>query len=697
MHKFNSTGLITTEEPDFQKYLAEGASSPMAVIDGEFIVVCNSSMSKMLKVSAEQNHQLKHPLNFSPVKQKCGKLSSTKAEKMRYLAFKNKEHRFIWTIIDNDKQERELPMVLLPFKVGSRNYLHLTVHDNRSHYIDYNNSLIARVLSNNVNDAVVIADLNGCILEVNSSYTDITGYQSIEVLGKTVFFSIAEKLGAEQHKKLWDIVSLKGEWQGQLHEHRKNGQLYKQQVCIKTVKGIEGNIENYVITFYEEKINEEYEKRLKKLAYYDLLTDLPNRQLISKFLNRKISLNSEQENFSLLYIDIDNFKSINEAFGHQSGDLVLKLVASRLKSIVKKQDLLGRVSSDEFILVVDKQIGIESLTKLTQRIISVFKSPMRLENISLRLSLSIGISSYPQHGKSLNDIWAKADLAMSHAKEAIGSHFRIYDDVLEEEYRLESFMSQEIEQALAKRSFIPYFQPKLDLKTNSYCGAEVLARWFKEDESEVRTYQFITYAEKSGQIKAISEMIMGKAINSVAHTTDEIQDKRISLNLSGTQLSSVTLYDDVLEILNEANLPNEYLELEVTESKLIESFDIASQSLIKLRKLGVKVALDDFGTGYSSFSYLKKFPIDTIKIDKCFIDDIAMEPIVENESYVIVKGIIQLAHALGLEVVAEGIEHKEQLELLRELGCDKIQGYCYAKPMPFGELSSFIHCAELTA
>ena len=431
-----------------------------------------------------------------------------------------------------------------------------------------------------------------------------------------------------------------------------------------------------------------YEKRLRKLAFYDSLTDLPNRRLILKSLNQKASVESRQP-FSLFFIDIDDFKHINDTYGHYVGDQILKEVKARLQPILSKEELLGRMNGDEFILVANYHASPEILHKKAQQILQAFKEAVEIDNQIINVSLSIGISSFPKDGENLKDILINADVAMYKAKSHKGGYFCIYEQVLGDAYRRAGILTNQISAALDSSQFIPYFQPKLDLKTNSYCGAEVLARWFSGDGKQIPTGDFIPCAESSGKIKEISEMVMAKAAQLVVICKD-VDTQRISVNISGAQLSSLNLYDELISIVERSKLPYHLIELEVTESQLIENFENAKDALTQLRKLGIKVALDDFGTGYSSFSYLKQFPIDTIKIDKCFIDDIVSATAQKNESLVIVKGIIQLAHALGLEVVAEGIETQAQLNILSDIGCDKIQGYHYAKPMSFMDLIDFI-------
>lgn len=673
--------------PEVYKSLFEGSPDAMLLIENNLFVACNSATLNMLKLSSEEELFELHPSVLSPLKQPCGEYSKVKAEQMMAIAYDKGSHRFEWIHIDKDNKPFRVEVLLTRLNLENRNLIHVVWRDISAVYEKYRQLEISKIFYDSVADAIMITDENAIIIEVNSAFEHITGYSFKEAVGQPAGFMKSGKYNADFYRKMWDAILINGQWKGTLYDKHKSGVLYKKQLRIQSVKNSYGVVENYIAVFTDDSQQANYEKKLRQLAYYDALTNLPNRRLILKSLNQKIGLSGNSQQFSLCFIDVDNFKHINDSHGHYVGDRILKEMTTRLTPLLENEDLLGRMSGDEFIFVIHEQVEPQELAKIAQRVIAVFKEPIVVGHTKIALSISMGISSYPHHGLSLNDILISADVAMYRAKELKGSHFHIYDEELGETFRLESLMHQNIENALASQSFVPYFQPQLDLKTNQYCGSEVLARWFTDEGAEIGTHQFITYAEKSGQIKPISEMIMSKSMAIIANS-DDLVNKHISLNLSGVQLSSLSLYDEIIDILTKTGLPYECLELEVTESMLIECFETASQSLVKLRKLGVKVALDDFGTGYSSLSYLKKFPIDTIKIDKCFIDDIVGGPQETNESFVIVKGIIQLAHALGLEVVAEGIEHPEQLALLRDVGCDKIQGYYYAKPMSFTDLNN---------
>ena len=674
--------------PELYKSLFDGSPDAMLLIEDNLFVACNDATLKMLQLSAESDLFAMHPSKLSPEYQPCGLLSVDKAEQMMAIAYEQGNHRFEWIHTGKNKRPFRVEVLLTRLSVQNHNLIHVVWRDISTIYEKYHQLEISKIFYDSVTDAIMITDENARIIEVNSAFEHITGYSFKESVGQSAGFMKSGKHSADFYRKMWQAISISGQWKGTLYDRHKEGHIYKKFIKIQAVKNEHGVVENYIAVFSEASQQAHYEKRLRKLAYYDSLTDLPNRRLILKSLNQKVALASQQT-FALFFIDIDNFKRINDTYGHYVGDEILKEVKARLLPLLSKGDLLGRMSGDEFILVANYHTNDSILAKKAEQILAVFTKPVAVANHQIDIALSVGISRFPAHGKTLKDILINADVAMYQAKSLQGCQYYIYEQALGDAYRKAGILTKEITKALNSRQFVPHFQPKMDLKTNNYCGAEVLARWFDETGNQVPTSEFIPCAENSGQIKAISELVMLKAANLIVdHQSINLQ--RVSVNISGAQLSSKRLYDELLSIIHQTNVPYQLIELEVTESQLIENFDTAKEALTQLRKLGIKVALDDFGTGYSSFSYLKQFPIDTIKIDKCFIDDIVCEADESNESFVIVKGIIQLAHALGLEVVAEGIETPDQMTTLAAIGCDKIQGYYYAKPMDFESFIGFV-------
>ncbi len=444
------------------------------------------------------------------------------------------------------------------------------------------------------------------------------------------------------------------------------------------------------------------EERILRMAYYDRLTNLPNRTLFRDRLKQWLAHAERYKvNLAVLFLDLDNFKRINDTLDHYVGDLLLKAVSERFASYLRTSDTvarqgmnslfntIARLGGDEFIVLLTEIESMQDVAKVSKRILNILSQPFRLDGYEVFVTASIGIAVYPNDGEDMNTLLKNADTAMYQAKERGKNNFQFYKHTMNADAGEKLTFESNLRKALEKQEFLVYYQPRMDIQTGKIIGTEALVRWKHPERGLVNPSEFIPLAEETGIIIPMGEWILKTACEqskswqglSSLHTNIVV-----SVNLSGQQFRQESLIKVVEKILNDSSLNPECLELEITESVIMKNAQTTVTMLHKLKNMGVKLSMDDFGTGYSSFSYLKQFPLDIIKIDRSFIKNITED---KNEA-AIVKAIIVMAHTLQLKVIAEGVETEQQMEFLREQGCDEIQGYLLSIPLPPEEASKFL-------
>lgn len=432
-----------------------------------------------------------------------------------------------------------------------------------------------------------------------------------------------------------------------------------------------------------------YEELIHSMAYYDSLTDLPNRVMLSDRLSAALS-QASRENcmIGVLFMDLDNFKSVNDTLGHAFGDKLLKRVGERLRACTKEGDTIARLSGDEFILVLTGVKAIEDINLTADKIIGIFEQPISIGTHEIYITVSIGIAVYPNDGCDEEVLIRNADTAMYHSKETGKNNYKLYTKEMNTRIVKKLKLESDLRYAIKNGELTVYYQPLVDIKTGSIVGAEALIRWLKPgQQGYVPPMEFIPMAEETGLILPIGEFVLRTAIaQNKAWQNAGYPPIRVSVNLSVKQFQQQNLALLIRDILNETGLDPRWLAVEVTESIAMQDFELSIQVVEKLRSMGIEVSLDDFGTGFSSLNYLKKLPIDTLKIDKTFIDDITLE----SNQLTIIKAVLYLAHSMKLRVVAEGVETFEQMEILKGHNCDIAQGYLFSKPKAPGEIEELI-------
>ncbi|AFI85574.1 hypothetical protein Q7A_2792 [Methylophaga nitratireducenticrescens] len=534
---------------------------------------------------------------------------------------------------------------------------------------------------NQSNSTVLMTDLSTKIIYVNEAFTQTTGYKAEEVIGRTPKILQSNKTPEEVYKDLWKNLRQGITWTGELINRCKDGTLITEVVKISPIKNISGETEGYMAV--KDNITElkKAHQHIEKMAYSDALTDLPNRHRFIREL--KTLLNKGNNSFSILFIDLNNFKQINDSKGHNVGDSILKTISQRLSDCCKNQFLLARVGGDEFVII---SLFIEEfmIKRLVNNLHRTLSMPIYIDDYQYILGASIGISNFPEHGKTSQDILRRADIAMYQSK-IKNLPYCIYNKEMESQIQRELLILQRFELALSTSEGLNiHLQPQFSLKDKALIGAEVLLRWHDNILGNVSPGEFIKIAENSGLIFKLDKWVIEHTLDYLSECRSvAIFSGRIAINISSQTLENPIFSSWMKNRIKNTKVDSKYIELEITETGLMNDPDKALQNIIKLKSFGISVSIDDFGTGYSSLAYLRRFNADKLKIDKSFIDHIHTSKTDQS----IVLATIDLAHSLGMKALAEGIENEDQEQILVELGCDFAQGYYYAKPMPKKEFT----------
>jgi diguanylate cyclase (GGDEF)-like protein/PAS domain S-box-containing protein len=547
--------------------------------------------------------------------------------------------------------------------------------------------IAARAFENTA-DGVVIYDPQRRIISVNKSFTTITGYQEHEVIGKS-----AEFLGSDRHddafyRDVASIVDEKGRWQGEMTRRRKNGEVYPALCSISAVKDDKGGITNYVTVFNDISSFKEYEAKLEFIAHHDSLTGLPNRALfLERFRQALVRARRRNGALAVLFIDLDQFKTINDSLGHHAGDKLLQVVATRLQACVRESDVVARLAGDEFTVMVDDLAKTEDAGKIAEKLLRALANPVEVAEHKLSVAASIGISCYPIDGEDSDTLLKNADAAMYAAKESGRKTYQFFTPEMNERVMKRVQMETSMRRALERNEFVLHYQPKVELASGAIYGIEALLRWAHPERGLVSPAEFIPVLEDTGLIVPVGEWVTREACRQIrAWQKSGLKVPPVAVNLSARQFQQKNLEGTVVEILKETGVTPELLQFEITESLLMNDPEGAERTLRALKAAGVRLSIDDFGTGYSSLAYLRRFPLDMLKIDRAFVKDMVDNP----DDAAITLAVISLAHSLGLKVVAEGVETEAQVNLLALHSCDEMQGYYFSKPVAAAALGEML-------
>lgn len=532
--------------------------------------------------------------------------------------------------------------------------------------------------------AILITDPAGYIVQANEAFSRVSGYAVSDVLDQLPNMLTVDEQQEAHLRYVLKQLHQHSTWEGEVWLKRRNGEHYPAWVGITAVFDDEGDLASYVCFFSDISERKASEQRIHRLAYYDALTHLPNRTLFQDRLHTALQSAERQKSWVvLMFLDLDRFKPINDSLGHAAGDRMLKEMATRLLGCVAEDDTVARMGGDEFTLLlqprVSRDMALNRAIHVAEQILASLVKPFVLEGREFFVTASIGIALSPQDGNELSQLMKNADTAMYHAKERGKNNFQFYQADMNASALERLELESDLRHALDQNEFVLYYQPQFSGDGKRLTGAEALLRWRHPRRGLVPPGDFIPVLEELGLVVDVGDWVLGEACRQLkTWHQNKVRVPKVSVNISARQFSDGQLGERIATILRDTGLPPACLELELTESILMREVNEAMQILDSLKNLGLSIAVDDFGTGYSSLNYLKQFPIDVLKIDRTFVDGL---PSGEQDAQ-IARAIIAMAHSLNLAVIAEGVETHEQLDFLREHGCDEVQGYLFGRPMP---------------
>jgi diguanylate cyclase (GGDEF)-like protein/PAS domain S-box-containing protein len=552
--------------------------------------------------------------------------------------------------------------------------------------------LLASQLIEKTSDGIMITDKNGVLVYVNNAFTQISGFSSNEAVGVTPGYLLKSgKQDGAFYSYFWESIKKNGRWKGEVWNKRKNGEVFPESLNITAIVDTSSGEAYYVGVIHDLTSEVRVEAELKHKANHDVLTGLPNRNLFGDRLQQAVIRAKRQESkFAVLFVDMDNFKHINDSMGHIVGDALLKEVSKRLMSCARDVDTVSRVGGDEFTLILEEVDGEAGISIVAARILEKVCQPCLLEGKELQITISVGIATFPENGSTAAELVKNADMAMYHVKEMGRNNFYYFTPALNEkaQQRMETELS--LRKAIRGKEVIAFFQPKVDMIGGQIIGMEALARWPKGDGKFASPAQFVPVAEQTGMILEMDILILEKTCNFMNLLAPTIKKNgtpfKVSVNLSAKNLERKDRLQSLVAVVERMGVDPKVIEFEVTESIIVRDVESALELLHSLTNGGYAISIDDFGTGYSSLSYLARFPLSTLKVDKTFVDNIESK----SSSLAIVQAIISMAHGIGVKAIAEGVEKKSQLEILRKLGCDQLQGYIFSKPLPEKEIAELL-------
>jgi diguanylate cyclase (GGDEF)-like protein/PAS domain S-box-containing protein len=516
----------------------------------------------------------------------------------------------------------------------------------------------------------------------------VTGYLPQEVVGKNPSLLQSGRHDADFYRAMWRELAAHGQWQGEIWNRRRNGEVYPEWINISAIQDDAGRIAWYVAVFSDISLVKQNEERLHKLAHFDALTELPNRLLFVDRLQQAILQARRAEGLvGLLYLDLDRFKLVNDTLGHRAGDQLLQEAARRLVDVVRAQDTVSRIGGDEFTVILPDLGSAAGAAQVADKIIAALAAPFSIYGQEVFVGASVGIAVFPLSGEDAETLTKHADIAMYRAKDEGRNTYHFFrpghEGISRETFEIEHGLRRAIE----RNELMLVYQPEIEIETGRVGAVEALLRWRHPERGFVPPAEFIPVAEESGLIHDIGDWVLLQACQqNKAWQNAGLPPMRMGVNLSMRQLRKARFAERVAEILDESGLAAEWLEIELTESMLMQNAREVMGMLWQLKSIGVRLSIDDFGTGYSSLNYLKRLPVDTIKIDRSFVEHLD----VDANDQAISNAIIALANSLNLRVVAEGVETDRQLGFLREHHCCEAQGYFFSEPLPADDLAPLL-------
>ena len=533
-------------------------------------------------------------------------------------------------------------------------------------------------------EGVLVTDAQGLIVHVNRAFMEITGYQQEDVMGERPSLFKSGRHSSNFYQQMFQTLEDKGEWSGEIWNRRKSGEIYPQWQTIRVIHDDQGQVSHHVAVFSDISAIKDSEHELAHLAHHDPLTDLPNRLLFTDRAEQALaSAQVHKRGCALLLMDLDHFKIINDSLGHNVGDQLLKAVGERLKGLFGPGVTLARLGGDEFAVLAESCPQVIQAAAIAQRMLDAMKDPFVFDGNQLFISASVGISLFPSDALSAQQLLRNADSALFKAKSVGREGYALYTEELTAHAQNRVEIASELRRALEQQELRVYYQPVHNLQDSRLLGVEALVRWQHPERGLVPPGEFIPIAERTGLIADIDAWVMDQACRQMCQWLAEGAPLSfVAVNVSSRLFARRELYEQVAQVLHETGLDPAFLELEVTESAVMDDPEVALEQLHRLRELGLRLAIDDFGTGYSSLLRLKRLPVQKLKIDQGFVAGLPWD----EDDAAIVRVVIALAKSMGMQVQAEGIEQVEQARFLLEQACDMGQGYWFGRPMPATEI-----------
>jgi diguanylate cyclase (GGDEF)-like protein/PAS domain S-box-containing protein len=537
-------------------------------------------------------------------------------------------------------------------------------------------------------DGILVTDFSGNIVEVNAAFCAITGYGKAEVLGRNPRIMKSDRHDAAFYARMWKSLVEQGQWQGEVWDRRKNGETFPKWLTINTVRDSAGRATGYVGIFSDLTGAKRTEAELERLAHYDSLTGLPNRILFRDRLAQALAQAQRgRRRLALLFLDLDGFKAVNDSRGHAAGDAVLQQVAQRLAASVRASDTLARQSGDEFTILLTEIDSANDAAIVARKLLDAMNEPFEVLGRSGRLSASIGIAMSPEDAEHPEELLANADTAMYRAKESGRNRYQFFSRSMHARAVAQIELEAELRQAVPRGELVLHYQPQIEPSRARIVGVEALVRWNHPRLGLLAPARFIPLAEETRLIGAVGDWVVHAACRQARAWRDAgLPLVRVAVNLAPQQFEDPKLVDRIAAWLIESRVDPSQLEVEITESNAMANPDRTVERLLELKAIGIHVSIDDFGTGHSSLSYLKRFPVESLKIDRGFLRDVPDD----QDSATLCSAMIGLAHSLGLSVVAEGVETAAQYDFLRDRECDLLQGFLFSRPVPPERLAELL-------
>ncbi|MDX8398660.1 MAG: EAL domain-containing protein [Gallionellaceae bacterium] len=675
------------ESEEKYRCLFDYSEDPMWLILDDHFVMTNRASAQLLGYETASALTDIHPSELSPEFQSDGQRSYDKANTMMSAAYREGYHRFEWLHKKKDDEVFPVEVSLTRIPYEGREALFCIWRDiSERKQAEENLAKLSLAVEQSPN-SIMITDLDARVEYVNKTFIQVSGYSAEEVLGKNPRILQSGKTPQKDYDNMWEMLSHGEAWSGELINQRKDGSEYTEEVTISPVRHRDGQVINYLAVKTDVTQKKKDDERIERLAHFDQLTGLPNRILMLDHFKFALSLaQRSEESLTVMFIDLDHFKDINDSLGHRIGDQLLMEVGRRLKTSLREQDTVSRQGGDEFILILPGT-DADGAALAASKLLAEIAQPCFIEQHELIVTPSIGIAIYPDDGGDWEVLSKSADAAMYNVKLLSRNDFRFYTSEMQALSSRTLQLSNALRHALQRKELQLHYQPQISVQDGHVVGVEALLRWQHPELGMISPAEFIPIAEDNGQIIPIGEWVLRTASQQLKDwIAMGLPPMTMAVNLSAVQFRQPGICDVIMGIIDEVQLPHEYLELELTEAVAMDDPLAAIEVMNTLHSNGIRMSIDDFGTGYSSLSYLKKFKVYKLKIDQSFVRDITDDP----DDKAIVATIINLASSLGMCTIAEGVETAGQLAFLRLQGCDEVQGYYFSKPLTAERLEKFV-------